>query len=184
MRVYDFDKTIFHYDSTERFIVFCLLRHPAFLRFVPAMLPAWIRLSRGKIGKERFKEICLRFVPLLADPAAEVERFWNRNLKHIHAWYVAQAGPDDIVVSASPAFIVAPACKRLTGCTVIASPYDPVSGKFTGPNCHGEEKVRRLRAQFPDAVVEEFYSDSHNDNPLAALAEKAFRVRGERLRPW
>ena len=45
-------------------------------------------------------------------------------------------------------------------------------------------QVRRFREKFPDARIDEFYSDSHSDDPLAALAGKAVLVRGERLCAW
>ena len=69
---------------------------------------------------------------------------------------------------------------------LIASQVDPHTGRVLGPNCSGQEKVRRFREQYPDAQIEEFYSDSHNDDPLAHLAAKAYFVDlGEgTLVPW
>ena len=42
----------------------------------------------------------------------------------------------------------------------------------------------RFHARFPGAGIDEFYSDSHSDDPLAALAKRAYLVKGERLLPW
>ncbi|MBQ5641996.1 MAG: hypothetical protein IIV05_09365, partial [Ruminococcus sp.] len=50
--------------------------------------------------------------------------------------------------------------------------------------CHGAEKVRRFREQFGDAVTDAFYSDSHSDDPMAKIAQKAFMVKGEECKPW
>lgn len=33
-------------------------------------------------------------------------------------------------------------------------------------------------------MIDEFYSDSHSDDPLARLAKQAFLVKGEKLTPW
>jgi phosphoserine phosphatase len=88
------------------------------------------------------------------------------------------------VSSASPEFLIRPACAKLgIGC-VMGSPVDKHTGHFYGPNCHGQEKVKRFHARFPGAKIEEFYSDSHSDDPLAALAERAYLVSGEQLLPW
>jgi phosphoserine phosphatase len=51
-------------------------------------------------------------------------------------------------------------------------------------NCHGEEKVRRYREAFGDAPIDEFYSDSYSDTPLAKLAAKAYLVKGDKRLPW
>ena len=53
-----------------------------------------------------------------------------------------------------------------------------------GENCHDTEKVRRFRALYPDAEIDEFYSDSLSDSPLAELAGKAFLVKKGRLSEW
>ena len=67
---------------------------------------------------------------------------------------------------------------------VLASPVDPRTGMFNGLNCHGPEKVRRFREVYPEAAVENFYSDSRSDTPMAEIAQKAWMVRGERMVNW
>ena len=37
---------------------------------------------------------------------------------------------------------------------------------------------------FPNGKIEEFYSDSYSDTPLAEIAEKAYIVTGEELTDW
>ena len=32
--------------------------------------------------------------------------------------------------------------------------------------------------------IEDFYSDSHSDDPMAGIAKRAFMVRGEKLSEW
>ena len=77
-----------------------------------------------------------------------------------------------------------PAAERL-GVWLIATPMDKRTGKIEGRNCHDEEKVRRFRAEYPGAEVEEFFSDSLSDTPMARLAKRAFLVkRGGVLTPW
>ena len=99
-------------------------------------------------------------------------------------FYAKTRRPDDVVISASPEFLIAPACARLGVACVMGSPVDRRTGAFHGPNCHGEEKVRRFRAAFPDGQIDDFYSDSHSDYPLARIARRAILVRGDRLEPW
>ena len=92
--------------------------------------------------------------------------------------------PDDLVVSASPEFLLAPACRRLGIRPPIASRVDARTGRYTGLNCKGAEKVSRFREQYPDAEIGQFYSDSRSDAPLAHLARRAFLVRGDSYTSW
>ena len=66
----------------------------------------------------------------------------------------------------------------------MASKVDIHTGKYDGLNCHGEEKVIRFHEVYPDQKVENFYSDSRSDTPMAKLAEHAWLVNGDERRPW
>ena len=115
---------------------------------------------------------------------AAVDAFWQANFSRIKSWYPPRHREDDVVISASPEFLIRPACAKLGIRCVIGSPVDKHTGHFLGPNCHGAEKVSRFHARFPGAGIDAFYSDSHSDDPLAALAKEAWLVKGERLEPW
>ena len=67
---------------------------------------------------------------------------------------------------------------------LIASNADKLTGKYNGENCWGEEKVKRLKAYDETFEIENFYSDSLSDTPLARLAKKAYIVEGENLTDW
>ena len=45
-------------------------------------------------------------------------------------------------------------------------------------------RVRRLRAEYPEVEIAEFYSDSLSDTPLARLAERAWIVKDRLPQPW
>ena len=77
-----------------------------------------------------------------------------------------------------------PACRRLGIRPPIASRVDARTGRYTGLNCKGAEKVSRFREQYPDAEIGQFYSDSRSDAPLAHLARRAFLVRGDSYTSW
>lgn len=183
VNVYDWDKTIFPVDSTFAFYRFCLKHYPGVLRAAPralAMLPGyWTKNCTKTRIKEQFYGF-LRYVP---DIDAALETFWNENFSRINAWYLDQRRDDDIIISASPEFLVKIPADRL-GVRLLASRVDRHTGATEGENCHGAEKVVRLHAAFPDVQIAEFYSDSRSDAPLAALAERAFLVDGSLRMPW
>ncbi len=102
----------------------------------------------------------------------------------MYPWYCEREHFSDIIISASPEFLLAPVMKEFQVAAVIATDVDPHTGRFLSKNCYGAEKVRRLAARFPGCIVESFYSDSTSDQPLANLAKKAYFVAGEEIRPW
>ena len=183
MNVYDFDKTIYPGDSSLHFWLFCLRRHPAVLRFLPRA--GWTALRRYRAGdlKTGTKEVFFRFLRQLPDTEREVRLFWDGHMDRIYPWYLQQKREDDVVISASPAFLVEEACRRL-GIRCIASRVDPDSGKFEGLNCYGREKPRRFREELGGTEIGEFYSDSLSDEPMAELARRAFVTTRGMLRPW
>ncbi len=183
MNVYDFDQTIYHGDSTRDFYFFCLKRHKNIIKFLPAVLVHFLKFACGRITKTQFKEKFYVFLTALDDVDREVEIFWEMHEKNLKKWYLGQKKDSDLIISASPEFLLSPICKKL-GIELIASRVDKFSGKTEGENCYGNEKLVRLKEKNRQFYIEEFYSDSYSDSPLALLAEKAFLVDGDRLLPW
>lgn len=184
MNVFDFDNTILRGDSTARFFAYCLLHYPKMWADIPAQAVNGLLFVLHIRPKQDFKQRMLGFLRRIDDVDAAVERFWEKNFVRVKAFYAEVHRPDDVVISASPEFLIRPACERLQIGCMMGSPVDKHTGMFSGLNCHGEEKVRRFRAVYPDAQIQNFYSDSHSDDPLAHIAECAHLVRGDRLLPW
>ena len=183
VNVYDFDKTILPYDSTEAFFAFCLRRWPRVLGPALGALPYAAGIKLGLTSKTRAKEVFYGFLTRLPDVDAAVEEFWAGHYRDINAWYLGQRRPDDIISSASPDFLLRPVAERL-GVRLIASRVDRRSGWTLGENNHSEEKVRRFRLEYPRCEVDGFYSDSLSDTPMAKIARRAYIVRGSELFPW
>ena len=184
MNVYDFDNTILRGDSTVLFFGYCLRHYPRMWLDAPGQAANGLMYLLGRREKLAFKERMFRFLQYVDDADAALEAFWKKNLRRVKPWYREAHRPDDVVISASPEFLVRPACEALGIRHVMGSPVDRRTGKYSGLNCHGAEKVVRFRKAFPDGVIGEFYSDSYSDTPLAELAERAWMVRGDELKPW
>lgn len=183
MNVYDFDNTILRGDSSARFFGWCLTHYPRMWLDLPGQALNGLMFILKLKPKQAFKQRMFHYFALI-DMDAAITGFWRDNLPRVKAWYRQAHRDDDVVISASPECLIRPACKALGIHAVMGSPVDRHTGVYSGANCHGPEKVRRFRAAYPDARIENFYSDSHSDDPLAALAEKAWLVMGERLLPW
>jgi HAD superfamily phosphoserine phosphatase-like hydrolase len=180
MNVYDFDNTIYKGDSTADFYIFCLKRHKKIAALAPSLLKAVIKFYVFKRGtKTDMKQVMYRFLTKI-DFKQDLGDFWESHIGNIKPWYLAQQKPDDVIISASPLFLLTPACERLGIKHLIASVVNPETGVYTGINCHGEEKVRLFRERY-DGEIDSFYSDSHSDDPLARISKKAYLVKGDEL---
>jgi len=184
MNAYDFDETIYRHDCTVMFYIWCVLHYPKIALRWPRWIASVIRYRRGKINKHAYMECFYEYLLDVPSPEKEAERFWDRQIKNMHSWYKTKQRPDDLVISASPHFLVEPAARRLGIRHLLASPLNPKTGKYEGERCHGEGKVRALRAAYPAVQIDDFYSDSVSDAPMAKIAKRAFLVHGETLTAW
>ena len=183
MNVYDFDGTIYDGDSTVDFYIYTLKKQPSLLRYVPKQAMGFVLYEMKRIKKTRLKEYFFSFLNGI-DTEKLVDGFWNENERKIYSWYKNQQNTDDIIISASPDFLFMPICKRLGIQYLIASKVDVVSGHFTGENCYGKEKVRRLESTYKIRNIDKFYSDSTSDLPLADIAKEAFLVKKGKVTKW
>lgn len=91
---------------------------------------------------------------------------------------------DDLIISASPKCIIEPIAKRL-GVNCMASDYDREVGAFVDNLMYAREKAAYIFDQgFPE--IENFYSDSLADTPMALCAEKAHLVtdKAQKVNDW
>lgn len=183
MNVYDFDGTIYAGDSTIDFFLFALKTKPSLIRFLPKQIIGFFRYSLRLINKTQLKEYFFSFLSAI-DADALLESFWSKNHNKIYNWYLQQQESDDIIISASPEFLLTPICQRLGIKNLIASKVDPRSGRFLGENCRGQEKVRRLEEERRITHINRFYSDSRSDLPLAKIAKEAFFVEKGTAHIW
>ena len=107
------------------------------------------------------------------------EAFWNRKFHKIKDWYQPQ--PDDVIVTASFDLTVGEACRRLGIRHLIASTIDPDTLEISHLNFR-TNKAKRFREIYgPDAVIDEFYTDSYHDQSMIDMARTAYLVKGNRL---
>ena len=138
----------------------------------------------GITEKAKLKEVFYLFLRELQDVDKEIILFWDKNMNKISRWYLEKKQDTDIIISASPRFLLEEPCRRLgIGC-LVASDVDKKSGKYLSANCYGKEKAQRLERETEQIELENFYSDSLSDEPLAKLAQHAYFVKKSKIVPW
>lgn len=172
MNVYDFDGTLYKGDSSKDFILFLIRKKPSLIFKMPNIMLKFFAYSNDK---KRAKEIAFSILKYV-NAELYLEEFWNKYFsKKIVTWYKSMAKSYDMIISASPEFLLEPACRRLNIKSLIGTRMAVKSGAIYGENCKGEEKVRRLQER-KIYEIDQFYSDSFDDQPLANIAKQAFLV--------
>lgn len=183
MNVYDFDGTIYDGDSSVDFFLFSLKKYKLY-RCLPKMVWNGMLLAFRLKEKTPAKQEIYHYYRFISDMDTALEEFWAEHESKLKSWYLNEKmRSDDVVISASPEFQLKPICDKL-GIALIASKVDRSTGAYTGLNCDGKEKVRRFYEAFPGGKIDNFYSDSDKDIPIARLAAAAYKVKGDEITPW
>jgi len=185
---FDFDGTITEKDTFLEFIKFSK-GVPAFYAGFALYAPVLIAYKLNIISNQRAKEIMIRhFFGNM--PAGEFQRVCqdfstqilpklirDKALKELIT--LQKAGAEVVVVSASPENWLLSWCAGMNlQCiaTRLIVNREKITGRIDGLNCHGEEKVRRIRERYNladfDAVY--CYGDTPGDRPMLALANYHF----------
>ncbi len=175
MNVYDFDGTIFPSDCSIGFCIWCMKRHPKlWFTFAPKIIKNILLNKLGKIPEYLLQREFFGYLMLIDDFDEQIEQYWDKNEKKIASWYLAQKRDDDLIISASPACVIGPIAKRL-GVNFIATEYNREYGVFLNNLMYAQEKAQYIIDHgFP--MIDNFYSDSLADTPIALCAEKAHLV--------
>lgn len=185
---FDFDGTITTKDTMLEFIRFksgAFMFYIGFILYSPWLVAYKLRI----ISNQRAKEMILRFFfgkmtleEFDRHCAAFNEQIIpslirNKALSEIKL--LKEKGVEIVVVSASPENWVRRWCQS-EGIHCLAtrlhSDNGKLSGRIAGNNCHGHEKVARIRQAYNLDEFEEIfcYGDTNGDKPLLALATIAF----------
>ena len=185
---FDFDGTITTKDTLLEFIKFSkgsLSFYRGFLLYSPYLIAYKIRLISNQLAKEKilrhffgnipleeFTQTCNAFadnaLPALIRPRA-LQQIRNHQ----------SAGILVVIVSASPENWLS-CWTRKMGLALIGTRLEVknnyLTGNIIGKNCHGEEKVSRIRNEYELNQYTDIYAygDSRGDKPMLALATKPF----------
>ncbi len=188
---FDFDGTLTTKDSFTAF-----LRWKArpwgyrlgLLMLLPHIAAFCVHRDRGRLKAAA----CARFLRGMDAKALtqEAERFAAAHAQSmlrpdaVQAWRHWRAqGALMVIVTASPEITVQPFARGLgadllIGTRLVVSASGQVTGAFSGANCRGPEKVRRLQAAFgEDMRLAAAYGDTSGDRDMLRIAE----VKGYRL---
>lgn len=181
MNIYDFDGTIYDGDSSIDFFKYSLSKNKKIILDIIPICFSMILYLLKFIEKEKFKSTFFRFVKRI-DLDKYVDEFWKKNDYKIKSFYRKNRLKNDIIISASPSFLLQPIAKK-HDFILIATEVDKNTGKLIDKNCYGSEKLERLKKN-GITKCDKFYSDSLSDLPCALLAKKAYIVSKDKIISW
>lgn len=179
--LYDFDGTIYDGDSSVDFFKFCLKKDKKNYKILPKLAIKFLAYKSKNITDTELKEYIFSFLENFKNIDIVVKEFWETHESKIKNFYLEKKHNQDIIISASPKFLLKPICQKLKVKDLIASDVDKTTGKFKKPNNRGEEKVKEFYKKYPKAEILEMYSDSLHDKPLLDLAKKSYFVKKNKL---
>lgn len=177
--LYDFDGTIYDGDSGIDLILFAMKKYPSMI-----LKSLWniILFLLKLISKEEFKSRIFSFVSKVDNIDDFVLEFWNKHEHKLKSfWLEKKSHKKDIIISASGRFWLEYIAKKYKVCDLIATEIDPKTGKVSGNNCHGKEKVKLFYDKYPKGKVNVMYTDSINDLPLIEEANEGYLVKGNKI---
>lgn len=184
MNVYDFDNTIYRGESAIDFFVYFLKRDPKLLAYAPSVAKA---LAGYKAQKITIDEALDKYAVIVEDYCRSIENldehiknFWDINSKKIKTFYLKQRKVDDVILSAGFDIVLEEMGRRMNIKNIIATETDRDNFKIVN-FCFRENKVKAFKTRYPDAVIENFYTDSLNDQPIIDLAQNAYLVKGNKI---
>jgi phosphatidylglycerophosphatase C len=186
---FDFDGTLTTRDTLLRLVAVRRGRVKFGLDLVET-LPLLILYAAGRVGNEVHKMALFAraFAGMGADAFAVCARDFARTelpgmlrseaLRRVR--FHQARGDRVVIVTASPTDWILPWAEDHAIDEVIGNHAEVsagrVTGRLSGPNCYGPEKLRRLLARLPDrnAYTLFAYGDSRGDQELLAAADHAF----------
>ena len=182
INLYDFDGTIYNGDSSVDFFKFCTKKNPQIKKLYFKIFINLLKYKSKNMTITEFKEQTFSFLKYLNNQEELVQEFWQINKNKVKKFYLDQKDHSkDIIISASPYFLLKPICNELKVKDLIASDVDIKTGHFNKPNNRGEIKVNNLKLKYPNAQIISMYSDSFHDKPLLDLAENSYLVKKNKI---
>lgn len=179
--IFDFDNTIYSGNSSVDFYLFCVRKNPRILKNLPYQIRHLFRYLFRFENKTKMKTALFVFLSDMKNRDSILLDFWKLHFKNIKKWYILRDHSRDVIISASPEFLLDPVIKKLNAYKLIGTKINPRTGVIIGKNCFGEEKLKRLRRSFKEFDVAEAYSDHLSDMPILKLARKRYIVKGNRI---
>lgn len=183
MRVFDFDNTIYDGESVFDFYLFSIKYNPRVVKYIAVVIFNLFKYKLGKTTMEDLEEAVRKYSSAYLNAFDNkdelVKRFWDKHMRKIKKWYEPRS--DDVIMTASFNLIMDEICARLGIKTCICSYVNRSTMQVEYLN-FSENKRKTFTEKYRDKTVDEFYTDNMLDKPMIDIAEKAYLVKGNKIK--
>lgn len=184
MNVYDFDNTIYDGETLVDFILYYVRHDPRIWKYIPKLLYICFKdafhLFTVEDAVEAYASFLEGYYVKLDNLEEDTKKFWDKHEKKIKPFYEKVRRKDDIIVSGTTDFILDEIMRRMGIQQYVGSSIDRKTGKFTRL-CFLDNKVKIFRELYPEAHIDNFYTDSMNDKAMMELADHVYFVKGNKI---
>ncbi|EXM37454.1 phosphoserine phosphatase [Ruminococcus albus SY3] len=185
MKVFDFDNTLYHGESSIDLAFYLIRRNKRILLYVPSILINLAKYKMCLVDREKAEQEINDFLKVAVkdkyEAAEIVESFWDENSYRLDENMIKRVRKDDVIITAGPDMLIDGIKDKLGTDNIISSIIDPDKREMVYFN-FGENKAKRYKEVYGDTPIESFYTDSFNDKPLMKLATKVYIVEKGRLK--
>lgn len=183
MRAFDFDGTIYNGESVFDFYLFSIKYNPKVIKYVPVVVFNLVKYKLGKTTMEDLesavKKYAFDYLTAFDNREELVSAFWDAHMHKIKSWY--QPREDDVIITASFNLIIDEFCKRFGIKNCICSHVDTDNMTIDCLNFR-DNKRKTFVELYKDKTIDEFYTDNMVDKPMIDLAERAYFVKGKKIK--
>lgn len=183
MRVFDFDNTIYNGESVFHFYLFSIRYKPSVAKYVPVVIYNLFKYKLGRTTMQDLENAVKKYASYYLNSFDNKEKlvsdFWDRHMKNIKPWYQPQA--DDVIITGSFNLIMDEVCRRLGIKNCICSFVNRETMQVEYINFR-DNKRKTFIEKYNGKIIDEFYTDNMVDKPMIDIAQKAYLVKGNRIR--
>ena len=185
MKAFDFDNTLYRGESSLDFSLYMIRTNRKILLYLPVILTNTVKYKLCLVDRDKLGETISKYMKIIIRSKSEilrlVEEFWKTHADRLDAGMLRRVGPDDLIITAGPGFLLEGIRDRLGTQNIISSEVDLDKKEITHFNFK-DNKVRRFRELYADAKIDSFYTDSYNDRAVMDISEKVFLVKKGKIK--
>ncbi len=180
MRVFDFDNTLYQGESTFDFAMFIVKKKKSLLRYVPQFIRILFLYKVCKLDINEFTDKLEKYSKQFLENKEwimeSVDEFWDENIGKLYPHMLKKIKKSDVILTTSPDFLLKGIDDVLNTDHIFGTTLDFAKGKISHLNFQ-ENKVKKFLEAYPNKEIDEFYTDSYNDEPLMKISKKVFLVK-------
>ena len=185
MKVFDFDNTLYHGESSVDLAFYMMNRNRKILLYVPSILINLAKYKLCLIDREKAERSINEFLKFAINDKHEAEQtvrdFWKEYSSRLDKNMLKRVGKDDLIITAGPDMLINGIKEKLGTEHIISSIIDPDKREVVYFN-FADNKAKRYKELYGDTPIDSFYTDSFNDRALMKLAKKVYIVDNGKIK--